>query len=171
LSAIDDLIAQIQEPRLREQLKREWAEAQKTKKFGLVFDRHLPELVPISKARPRRGDWVARKGSADDLWRAQRVSGGTFHCVRPEGIAGGGLWKFSLSELFVVDRFGEPSFPALTPVDHIQIGPADAPWHNLIEATKLPRHSTPGLSLRREGTAALSAARRRIGKAIAAPDN
>jgi adenine-specific DNA-methyltransferase len=52
LSAIDDLIAQVQEPRLREQLKREWAEAQKTKKFGVVFDRHLPELVPIPKARP-----------------------------------------------------------------------------------------------------------------------
>jgi hypothetical protein len=55
LSAIDDLIAQVQEPRLREQLKREWAEAQKTKKFGLVFDRHLPELVPISKGRSHRG--------------------------------------------------------------------------------------------------------------------
>ena len=64
MSAIDDLIAQVQEPRLREQLKREWAEARKTKKFGLVFDRHLPELVPIPKARPRRGDLVAKKGGS-----------------------------------------------------------------------------------------------------------
>jgi len=86
LSAIDDLIAQAQEPRLREQLKREWAEAQKTKKFGLVFDRHLPELVPIPKVRPRRGDLVARKGgSLTDLGRVGRVSGGMVHCVRPEG--------------------------------------------------------------------------------------
>ncbi|MFB1489850.1 MULTISPECIES: hypothetical protein [unclassified Thiocapsa] len=38
MSAIDDLIAQIQEPRLREQLKREWAEARKTKTFGLMID-------------------------------------------------------------------------------------------------------------------------------------
>lgn len=52
LSAIDDLIAQAPEPRLREQLKREWAESQKTKKFGLVFDRRVPELEPIRKGRP-----------------------------------------------------------------------------------------------------------------------
>jgi adenine-specific DNA-methyltransferase len=42
--------------------KREWAKAQKTKKFGLVFDRHLPEFAPIPKAQPRRGDLVAKKG-------------------------------------------------------------------------------------------------------------
>lgn len=38
-----------------EKLKREWPEAEKTNKFGLAFDRHLPELVPIPKARPTRG--------------------------------------------------------------------------------------------------------------------
>ncbi len=65
MSAIDDLIAQAQEPRLREQLRKEWAAAQKTKKFGLIFAPHLPELVPIPKVRPRRGGMV--------------------HCVRPEG--------------------------------------------------------------------------------------
>ncbi len=99
MSAIDDLIAQVPEPRLREQLKREWAEAQKTKKFGLVFDRHLPELVPIPKARPRRGDLVARKGgSLTDLWRVRRVSGGVAHCVRPEGTpapATPGSWSWT----------------------------------------------------------------------------
>ncbi|HYN79046.1 MAG TPA: hypothetical protein VES73_14790 [Lamprocystis sp. (in: g-proteobacteria)] len=69
MSAIDDLIAQVQESRLREQLGRAWAQAQKTRKFGLVFDRHLPELVPIPKARPRRGDLVARVGGLlTDLW-------------------------------------------------------------------------------------------------------
>ena len=136
MSAIDDLIAQVQEPRLREQLKREWAEAQKTKKFGLVFDRHLPELVPIPKARPRRGDLVAQKGgSLTDLWRVRRVSGGVAHCVRPEGTPGAGdPWELELEELVVVRRFGEPIFPAPTPVDQIQNGPADAPWHCLIEA-------------------------------------
>jgi adenine-specific DNA-methyltransferase len=136
LSAIDDLIAQIHEPRLREQLKREWAEAQKTKKFGLVFHRHLPELVPIPKAKPRRGDLVARKGgSLTDLWRVRRVIGGMAHCVRPEGTPGAGEpWDLELDELVVVRRFGEPIFPALIPMDQVQNGPADAPWHCLIEA-------------------------------------
>lgn len=136
MSAIDDLIAQVQEPRLREQFKREWAEAQKTKKFGLVFDRHLPEFVPIPKTRPRRGDLVAKKGrSLTDLWRVRRVSGGMVHCVRPEGTPGAGdPWDFLLDELVVVRQFGEPIFPALVPMDQVQNGPADALWHCLIEA-------------------------------------
>lgn len=100
-------------------LEREWAEAQKTRKFGLVFDRHLPELVPIPRARPRRGDLVARKGgSLTDLWRVRRVSGPVAHCVRPKGTPGAGdPWDLELDELMVVRRFGEPIFPALTPVD------------------------------------------------------
>jgi hypothetical protein len=71
------------------QLKREWAEAQTTKKLGLMFDRHLPELVPIPKARPRREDLVANKPtsgssfSLSDLWRVRRVSGGIVHGVPP----------------------------------------------------------------------------------------
>lgn len=136
MSAIDDLIARVQEPSLREQFKREWAEAQKTRKFGLVFDRHLPELVPIPKARPRRDDLVARKGGPlTDLWRVRRVSGGMAHCVRPEGTPGAGdPWDWPLDELVVVRQFGEPIFPALVPIDQVQNGPADAPWHCLIEA-------------------------------------
>jgi adenine-specific DNA-methyltransferase len=136
LSAIDDLIAQVQEPRLREQLKREWAEAQKTRKFGLVFDRHLPELVPIPKAKPRRGDLVAKKGgSLTDLWRVRRINGGLAHCVRPDNAKDAGApWELALDDLVVVRRFGEPIFPALTPMDQVQNGPPDAPWHCLIEA-------------------------------------
>ena len=40
----------------------------------------------------------------------------------------------ALTDLVVVRRFGEPIFPALTPVDRVQNGPEDAPWHTLIEA-------------------------------------
>ncbi|WP_295435782.1 site-specific DNA-methyltransferase [uncultured Thiodictyon sp.] len=136
MSAIDDLIAQVQEPRLREQLRREWAQAQKTRKFGLVFDRHLPELVPIPQARPRRGDLVARTGGTlTDLWRVRRVSEGMAHCVRPEGAPGAGdPWDWPVDELTVVRQFGEPIFPALVPMDQVQNGPAGAPWHCLIEA-------------------------------------
>lgn len=56
MASIDDLIAQISEPRAGEQLKREWTEMRKTRQFGLVFDGHLPELVPLPKVTPKRGD-------------------------------------------------------------------------------------------------------------------
>lgn len=39
-----------------------------------------------------------------------------------------------MDDLVVVRRFGEPIFPALTPVDRVRNGPEDAPWHTLIEA-------------------------------------
>jgi hypothetical protein len=39
--------AQVSDPRLRERLAAEWASASKEKKFGLVFEDHLPELLPL----------------------------------------------------------------------------------------------------------------------------
>jgi hypothetical protein len=55
LSAIHDLIKQIDDPRLRERLTAEWAQAAHNRKFGLVFEDHLPELLPLHHARPRKG--------------------------------------------------------------------------------------------------------------------
>ncbi len=42
MSAIDTLIAQISDPRLRERLTAEWDNAKKEKKFGLVFETTCP---------------------------------------------------------------------------------------------------------------------------------
>lgn len=61
MSAIHDLIAQISDPRLRERLAAEWDNATKAKRFGLVFEDHLPELLPLYGARPRKGDLVCRR--------------------------------------------------------------------------------------------------------------
>ena len=121
---------------MREQLKREWAEVRKTRQFGLVFDRHLPELVPLPKVTPKRGDLVAKKGeSLTEHWRVRRVREGVVECVRPEGTADAGArFDWPLMELVVVRQFGEPIFPSLTPMDQVQNGPAGAPWHCLIEA-------------------------------------
>ena len=61
MSAIYNLIQQIDDPRLRERLQREWAAAARDRKFGLVFEEHLPELLPLYGVKPRRGDRVCRK--------------------------------------------------------------------------------------------------------------
>jgi len=129
VASIDDLIAQISEPRVREQLKREWAEVRKTRQFGLVFDRHLPELVPLPKVTPRRGDLVAKKGqSLTERWRVRRVRDGVAECIRPEGTADAGArFDWPLAELVVVRQFGEPIFPSLTPMDQARNGPACLP--------------------------------------------
>lgn len=56
MSAIHDLIAQISDTRLRERLAAEWASASREKKFGLVFEDHLPELLPLYGAFRSAGD-------------------------------------------------------------------------------------------------------------------
>jgi adenine-specific DNA-methyltransferase len=143
MSAIHDLIAQITDPRLRQRLAAEWAIAAKNKKFGLVFEDHMPELLPLHGTKPRKGDMVCRKhGPLKDVWQVKTLQGGVVTCVKPITDARpsearrttASVAEFPIEELLVVREFGEPIFPALVPVDAVANGPADAPWHTLIEA-------------------------------------
>jgi adenine-specific DNA-methyltransferase len=139
MAAIHDLLKQISDPKLRERLTREWETATRYKKFGLVFEQHLPELVPIHSARPSKGDLVAkRSGSLTEIWRVQRIEGDDAHLTKPRAAgrkeSTGQKLIVPLAELLVVKQFGDPIFPTLVPVDAIQNGPIDAPWHTLIES-------------------------------------
>jgi adenine-specific DNA-methyltransferase len=143
LSAIHDLIAQVSDPRLRERLAAEWANAAKEKKFGLVFEDHLPELLPLHGAKPRKGDLVCRRqGALKEVWQIKSIHTGVATCVKPSNEAhpseptraAAEPVQFPVDELLVVREFGEPIFPALVPVDSVANGPADSPWHTLIEA-------------------------------------
>jgi adenine-specific DNA-methyltransferase len=143
MAAIHDLISQVQDPRLRERLTDEWAAASQHKKFGLVFEEHLPELLPLYGAKPRRGDLVCRRqGTLKDVWQVKSVRDGVATCVKPQDDAHPSEptrataepVNLALDELLVVREFGEPIFPALMPVDSVANGPKDGPWHTLIEA-------------------------------------
>lgn len=143
MAAIHDLISQISDPRLRERLSAEWKAASHGKKFGLVFEDHLPELLPLPKAKPHRGDLVCRRqGALKDVWQVKSVKDGVVTCVEPQdethpsepARATAETVNFSVDEVMVVREFGEPIFPSLVPVDAVANGPADAPWHTLIEA-------------------------------------
>lgn len=143
MAAIHDLISQISDPRLRERLLAEWKAASHGKKFGLVFEDHLPELLPLPKAKPRRGDLICRRqGALKDVWQVKSVKDGVVTCVKPQDEAHPSeptrataeTVSFAVDEVLVVREFGEPIFPSLVPVDAVANGPADAPWHTLIEA-------------------------------------
>lgn len=143
MSAIHDLIAQVNDPRLRQRLTAEWAHAAKHKKFGLVFEDHLPELLPLHGAKPHKGDLVCRRnGPLKDVWQVKSVHAGMATCIKPSNQtrpsepnrAAAEPELIAVNELLVVREFGEPIFPALVPVDAVANGPADAPWHTLIEA-------------------------------------
>jgi adenine-specific DNA-methyltransferase len=143
MSAVHDLIGQISDLRLRQRLGAEWASAAKQKKFGLVFEDHLPELLPLPGTKPRRGDLVCPKnGPLTNVWQVKSMHSGVATCTKPSNLNHPSetskhialTEQFDVDDLLVVREFGEPIFPALVPVDAVANGPADAPWHTLIEA-------------------------------------
>ena len=132
MAAIDDLIIQIEDKALRERLRVETNRITKEKKFGLVFESHLPEMTPIYNAEVRKHSRVMlRDGPFSNLWIVLSVRSGHAHC---RNISSGILQYIPVDDLVVVRQFGEPIFPSLIPVGRVQNGPNDGPWHTLIEA-------------------------------------
>ena len=84
MAAIHDLLKQITDPKLRERIARQYDDDTRQKKFGLVYQQHLPEVVPIYSAKPRRGDLVAKRGGTlSETWRVRRLENGMAHLVKP----------------------------------------------------------------------------------------
>lgn len=132
MAAIDDLIEQIEDEILRTRLQSEINRLTKEKKFGLVFEEHLPELAPIYSAKIREGCLVVLRGrSLNNIWRVLSVTDGKASCINRSN---GEKQEIPVEELVVVRQFGDPIFPSLIPMDRVQNGPEDDPWHILIEA-------------------------------------
>ena len=55
MAKIEDLVAQIPDERLKKAIGAEVRELKKNKKFGLVFEEHLPETVTIAEAAGEGG--------------------------------------------------------------------------------------------------------------------
>lgn len=138
MAKIEDLIAQIPDERLKKAIGAEVRELKKNKKFGLVFEEHLPETVRLPKLPVKEGELVAKKcESGNELWRVKAIHKGTATLERAiEGYplpAETGI-EVPVVELVVVRSFGDPIYPALVPVDRVARGGPDKPWHMLINA-------------------------------------
>jgi adenine-specific DNA-methyltransferase len=132
VAALDSLIAQIEDEKLRARLNTEVERLSEEKTFGLVFEDHLPELTPIYNEKVRKGSTVALRGEdITDVWRVLSVVGKAARCFRRSTKE---ERHIPTDQLVVVLQFGEPIFPSLVPVDKVQNAPNDAPWHTLIEA-------------------------------------
>jgi adenine-specific DNA-methyltransferase len=137
MASIEVLIAQIPDEKLRKAIADEVKILKKTKKFGLVFEEHLPETVRLSRLPVRAGEQVALKREiGNKLWRVREVKEGVAECdPAVEGYAVADQRKtFPIDDLVVVRSFGEPIYPALVPVDRVARGGPDRPWHTLINA-------------------------------------
>lgn len=132
MALLQDLIQQIDDPALRERILQETNKLVKQKKFGLVFEEHLPECTPLYDVPIRVGSKVARKtGYVSDIYTVLKIDGSTVLCDRRETHE---QVTFQMGEIVAIAEFGEPIYPTLTPLDYVENAPDSDLWHTLIEA-------------------------------------
>lgn len=134
MAAINDLISQIQDETLRNRIQEEVSKMAKQKKFGLVFEEHMPESTPLYDMPIKRGCNVMCRDSKDDksIYVVLKVEGDTAVCVKPE--QKDETATFELKDIVRVAEFGESIYPYLKPLDSVCNAPDSDLWHTLIEA-------------------------------------
>ncbi len=132
MAVLQDLISQIDDPALRERILSETNKLLKQKKFGLVFEEHLPECTPLYDIPIRIGQTVALKtGYVSDIYEVLKIDDDDVYCDRKETHE---RTTFKLDEIVAVAEFGEPIYPYLKPMGEVCNAPDSELWHTLIEA-------------------------------------
>ena len=134
MAALNDLINQITDTELRDRIQREVDRLAKQKKFGLVFEEHLPECTPLYDMPVKTGCQVMMRDSKEDkyVYTVLKLEEGQATCIRKgnkeEPVV------FPVSDIVRVAEFGEPIYPYLKPLDTVCNAPDSDLWHTLIEA-------------------------------------
>ena len=132
MATVHELIAKIENPELRERIAAEVDKLTKQKKFGLVFEEHLPECTPLYDVPIRKGAKVAlRTGKVSDFYTVLRIEDGKATCLNKDKNS---TVEFAVNELVSIAEFGEPIYPYLKPIDSVCNAPDSDLWHTLIEA-------------------------------------
>lgn len=132
MSALSDLISQIENPDLSARIQAETDKLFKQKKFGLVFEEHLPETTLLYGTPVRAGITAAPKNDSKRLLSVLSINDG--ECIVVDN-ATKQTFTIPASDLVAVAQFGEPIYPNLTPIDSIYNNTdPNAPAHALIQA-------------------------------------
>lgn len=132
MAILDELVTQIENPDLRARIAAEVEKLAKQKKFGLVFEEHLPECTPLWDIPVKKGGKVALKtGQVSDFYTVLQIEDGIATCLNKDKSA---TAEFKVDELVSVAEFGEPIYPYLKPIDKVCNAPDSDLWHTLIEA-------------------------------------
>lgn len=133
MAVINDLIDRISDPELRRRINDEVVRLQQQKKFGLVFEEHLPEATPLYDVPIKVKSLVARKdGYFKEFFRVKRIEDETLFCEREDDSHE--QVELQKNDAVVVALFGEPIYPYLKPMDAVKNALDSDLWHTLIEA-------------------------------------
>lgn len=132
MAALNELIQKVENPELRAQLQAAADKLAKQKKFGLVFEEHLPECTPLYDIPVRKGAKVSvRNGKANETYTVLKIENDIATCLprnSKEAV------KFSVDELVTTAELGDPIYPCLQPLGEVCNAPDSELWHTLIEA-------------------------------------
>lgn len=132
MAILNDLVAQIENPALRERIAAEVDKLAKQKKFGLVFEEHLPECTPLYDIPVKKGGKVALKaGKVNEVYTVLKIEDGKALCLNKDKSE---TAEFAVDKLVTVAEFGEAIYPCLKPIDSVCNAPDSDLWHTLIEA-------------------------------------
>jgi adenine-specific DNA-methyltransferase len=133
MARLEDLVAQVSDQLLQQELKEALAELKQRRKFGIVFEQHIPEtlllaglsiqpgtLVQYRKHRALKETYIVTSVSAEGYASVESVNDS--HKSR----------KYPVTDLLVAKRFGEPIYPTLIPIESLQRGAANQPYHAVI---------------------------------------
>ena len=85
MAILDELVTQIENPDLRARIAAEVEKLAKQKKFGLVFEEHLPECTPLWDIPVKAGRKAALKtGHINDFYTVFKIEDGVATCLNKE---------------------------------------------------------------------------------------
>lgn len=132
MAALNDLIQKIENPELRAQIQVAADKLTKQKKFGLVFEEHLPECTPLYDIPVRKGLKVSvRNGKANETYTVLKIENGVATCLPKNSKE---AVQFAVTDLVTTAELGDPIYPCLQPLGEVCNAPDSELWHTLIEA-------------------------------------
>ncbi|WP_288801562.1 site-specific DNA-methyltransferase [uncultured Corynebacterium sp.] len=156
MSRLNDLLAQakVSNPALGAELEAEFKRLENRRTFGLVFERHEPEVVELYSRTPRRGDKVhvlPERGSLakqdNRLWRVTAIQRGeTTIAELLETLPGNQEWdaeligrepenqSVAINDVVVVAEHTDPVYPGLVETGRVENGNPNDPAHTVINA-------------------------------------
>lgn len=132
MAALNELIQKIENPELRAQIQAAADRLVKQKKFGLVFEEHLPECTPLYDIPVRKGAKVSvRNGKASETYTVLKIEDGVATCLPKNSKE---AVQLAVNTLVTTAELGDPIYPCLQPMGEVCNAPDSGLWHTLIEA-------------------------------------
>jgi len=131
MARLEDLVARIPDRALAKEIEGALANLKRRRRFGIVFEEHIPEMSTLTGLQVGVGMLVQQRNdlTGQVIYSVTEISAGGQATLVPVG--DGEALTLPIDDLLVVKRFGDPIYPTLTPLGATERG-GDRPYHAVI---------------------------------------